>query len=365
LFEAREAIRHAGYALVTEGYMDVVALAQLGFAQAVATLGTACTTDHVHKLFRFTDAVVFSFDGDKAGRRAARKALDGALPYATDTRSIKFLFLPQEHDPDSFIRENGSDAFALAVTQAVPLSRFLIDVAREGCDLDTAEGRALLANHAKPLWQALPDGALKRQLLNELAQLIELDVRELSDLWAHPAQTYASASNPSPVARAQGVRMRPVPQTSHTRQPRGRQALLTRADHAARILLTHPDLWHQLSDEDHHVLCTQVSPWAELFIWLEAHIHEHGAQPWAALREALREQSHEELALKLMNAPDAGSLESADSLQELRSILSRMLLEQIDAGLSALSAQMELPGNREKYQYLYKRRQALLQTGLV
>src|SRR5215217_7900132 len=129
LFEARAELREHGFVLVTEGYMDVVALAQLGFPNAVATLGTACTPDHVQKLFRFTDSVVFSFDGDAAGRRAARKALDGALPYATDVRSVKFLFLPAEHDPDSFIREFGRDAFARLVQQAVPLSRFLIDVA--------------------------------------------------------------------------------------------------------------------------------------------------------------------------------------------------------------------------------------------
>ena len=104
LFEARQAMRDLGYALVTEGYMDVVALSQLGFANAVATLGTACTGDHIQKLFRFTDNVVFAFDGDSAGRRAAKKALDGALSYATDIRSIKFLFLPAEHDPDSYIR---------------------------------------------------------------------------------------------------------------------------------------------------------------------------------------------------------------------------------------------------------------------
>ena len=112
LFEAREALHSAGYVLVTEGYMDVVALAQLGFPNAVATLGTACTPDHVQKLFKFTDAVVFSFDGDAAGRRAARKALEGALPYATDTRSIKFLFLPAEHDPDSYIRAHGREGVA-------------------------------------------------------------------------------------------------------------------------------------------------------------------------------------------------------------------------------------------------------------
>ena len=133
LFEARNALRDQGYALVTEGYMDVVALAQLGFPNAVATLGTACTADHVQKLFRFTDSVVFSFDGDAAGRRAARKALDGVLTFASDVRSVKFLFLPTEHDPDSYIREYGKEAFARYVSEAVPLSRFMIDAAREGC----------------------------------------------------------------------------------------------------------------------------------------------------------------------------------------------------------------------------------------
>jgi len=187
LFEARTALRDMGYALVTEGYMDVVALAQLGFANAVATLGTACTPDHIHKLFRFTDAVVFSFDGDGAGRRAARKALDAALPYASDTRSVKFLFLPAEHDPDSFIREYGSEAFARYVGDALPLSRFLIEAASEGCDLGQAEGRAHMASNARPLWTALPDGALKRQLLGEIAELVQLDARDLSDLWSQEA----------------------------------------------------------------------------------------------------------------------------------------------------------------------------------
>ena len=152
LFEARNALRDHGYVLVTEGYMDVVALAQLGFPNTVATLGTACTTEHLQKLFRFTDAVIFSFDGDDAGRRAARKALDGALAFASDVRSVKFLFLPSEHDPDSFIREFGKEAFARFISEAVPLSRFLIDTAREGCELSTAEGRAHLASRARPLW---------------------------------------------------------------------------------------------------------------------------------------------------------------------------------------------------------------------
>ncbi len=205
LYEAREALHSAGYVLVTEGYMDVVALAQLGFANAVATLGTACTPDHVQKLFRFTHSVVFSFDGDGAGRRAARKALDGALPYATDVRSIKFLFLPAEHDPDSYVREFGQDAFAEQIKQAMPLSRFLIEAACVDCDLQTAEGRARLSSQARPLWQLLPDGALQQQLLSELAQLIQLETAGLEKLWAQQAasdqrfapRSLAPASAPS------------------------------------------------------------------------------------------------------------------------------------------------------------------------
>ena len=216
LFEARTAIREHGYALVTEGYMDVVALAQLGFPNAVATLGTACTPEHVHKLLRFTEAVVFSFDGDGAGRRAARKALDGALPHATDTRSIKFLFLPAEHDPDSFIRANGTDAFAKHVSEAVPLSRFLVEAASENCDLATAEGRAHMASNARPLWTALPDGVLKRQVLSELADLTQLKAQDLADLWGQASARDAPRAAP---ASASGAPARYAPSAYQQEAP--------------------------------------------------------------------------------------------------------------------------------------------------
>jgi DNA primase len=155
----------------------------------------------VQKLFRFTDSVVFSFDGDGAGRRAARKALDGALPYATDVRSIKFLFLPAEHDPDSYVREFGQEAFAEQIKQAMPLSRFLIEAASADCDLQTAEGRARLSSQARPLWQLLPEGALKQQLLSELAQLIQLETAGLEKLWGQQAASdQRFARGPSPAA---------------------------------------------------------------------------------------------------------------------------------------------------------------------
>ncbi|MCH8178669.1 MAG: DNA primase [Proteobacteria bacterium] len=171
LFEGRAALRNKGYAIVTEGYMDVVALAQWGFGNAVATLGTACSHEHVQKLFRFTEHIVFSFDGDAAGRRAAGRALEAALPFATDTRRLSFLFLPAEHDPDSYIREHGPEAFEACVKKAVPLSRQLLEHASAECDLDSAEGRARLLTQAIPLIAQLPEGALRGLIADDLAQL--------------------------------------------------------------------------------------------------------------------------------------------------------------------------------------------------
>ncbi|RJG15697.1 DNA primase [Massilia cavernae] len=183
LFEARQAIRDAGYVLVTEGYMDVVALAQLGFPQAVATLGTACTTTHVQKLLRQTDTVIFSFDGDKAGRRAARRALEACLPQVTDDKIIKFLFLPQEHDPDSFVRERGADAFAQEIHEAMPLSQFLLREVSAEHDLSEPEGRARVQFDAKPLLQSMAPSALRLQIVRGLASLTESSPAEIEGLF--------------------------------------------------------------------------------------------------------------------------------------------------------------------------------------
>jgi DNA primase len=278
LFEARAQLRELGFVLVTEGYMDVVALAQLGFANAVATLGTACTTEHVHKLFRFTDSVVFSFDGDDAGRRAARKALDVAIPFATDVRSVKFLFLPSEHDPDSYIREHGSDAFSRYVSEATPLSRFLIDSAREGCDLTQAEGRAHMAANAKPLWSALPNGALKRQLLTEIAATVQLEARELSGLWGGQAPRHGASAPRS----GEDYKM---PRRPARALPPGR------ADRALQIVFMNPGAWSALSNDDHHLLCELAAPHGPLFGWLDARVHENGPESWETLQPAL--EGHE------------------------------------------------------------------------
>ena len=415
LFEARTALRDMGYALVTEGYMDVVALAQLGFANAVATLGTACTPDHIHKLFRFTDAVVFSFDGDGAGRRAARKALDAALPYASDTRSVKFLFLPAEHDPDSFIREYGSEAFARYVGDALPLSRFLIEAASEGCDLGQAEGRAHMASNARPLWTALPDGALKRQLLGEIAELVQLDARDLSDLWSqeaarsgpargsmaggasHPGQQAGHApaapdwGQPVEYGAPSGWHERgghgsgaggwrsgepgrggkkPWPRKPWDKNGRAdfnpppmgpRGAPATRTDQAARLLMAHMEFMEELTHEDFEALAHCSGEHGAMFRWMEAQFQESGARPFAVLREQLRGLPHETLADRLMSGPHAHPEGELPELRrELRDVLNRMVIVHIKAQIDeALRDMARDPSAAQRYRDLFARQQAL------
>ena len=398
LFEARQAIREMGYALVTEGYMDVVALAQLGFANAVATLGTACTPDHVHKLFRFTEQVVFSFDGDAAGRRAARKALDGALPYASDTRSVKFLFLPPEHDPDSFIRAHGPEAFARHVGEAMPLSRFLLDAAREGCDLGQAEGRAHMLSNARPLWSALPDGALRRQLLAELGELGQLPATELASLWAqdgarHPGPAGAAHNAPpfgdeppwgqeppgswpgdtaqttrpwrkSGDWKGKGGRWRREEQRP-AQPPLPRTPVAGRADHAARLLLSHMQFLEELSHEDHGLLREQPAPHGALFVWLEGQLHEHGPQSWAVLREALAGHDSQALAERLMSGSHAQTEgDEAELRAELRGLLNRMLIDALKQEQNALiAAAAQDPTALQRYRQLQERRRILESHG--
>jgi DNA primase len=404
LFEARNAVHSAGFVLVTEGYMDVVALAQLGFPNAVATLGTACTPDHVQKLFRFTDAVVFSFDGDAAGRRAARKALDGALPYATDVRSVKFLFLPAEHDPDSFIRAHGRDAFAQYVAEATPLSKFLVEAAGEGCDLYTAEGRAHMASNAKPLWSLLPDGALKRQMLSEIAGLVQLSSTELNEVWFGRAAS-APRSAPPPEEAPSGHHQ---PQSSWKKNddwkkkkdgwkpkkewskkfgkgeddgPRQTDRIqpASRADHAVRLLLGHPGVWDKLTGEDHTMLAALPGQYGPLFSWLEGQYHEHGPQPWGVLSEQLQAHNHffDDLAIQIMSRPDAAPApppvpdaagNTANPAQELanelRALLDLMHIDYLNDEMNALV--MLIPTDAEaraRYQALSDRRNALRGKG--
>ena len=204
LFEARSAIRTEGCVIVVEGYMDVVGLAQLGVRNAVATLGTATTPQHVQKLLRASDRIIFSFDGDKAGRRAAWRALTACLPLLRDDISIRFLFLPPEHDPDSYIRQFGAEAFRACMTESDALSTFFLNELAQRHPVREAEGRAALVHEARPLLALIPDIALKVQLQNELARLVQFTPEELARMLAQDSGPVLGGLPPARAAAGGG-----------------------------------------------------------------------------------------------------------------------------------------------------------------
>ncbi len=201
--QARVALRETDTAIVVEGYMDVIALAQHGVGNAVATLGTATTATHVQKLLRQVDRIVFCFDGDNAGRKAAWRALENSLEALPEQKTIGFVFLPEEHDPDSYVREFGKDAFNRMVAQATPLSDFLLRELGRQCDLTSAEGKAKLVADAKPLLQKLQTPLLRLQLVKRLAEISgfsQTEVERLCELRTIAPPAPARAPRQSPAA---------------------------------------------------------------------------------------------------------------------------------------------------------------------
>jgi DNA primase len=205
LHEARQAYRNLPRLLVVEGYMDVVALAQFGIRYGVATLGTACGEEHLERAFRYTSEVVFCFDGDSAGRRAATRALEAALPAMTDGRQVKFLFLPEGEDPDTLVRQVGPEKFEALIEQSVPLEDYLFDAAAEGINIRTMEGRAHLSKRAAPLLAKLPKGVYRELMFEALATRTGLNRATLEELVAtpeplpsqQPAATHSPAKPPA------------------------------------------------------------------------------------------------------------------------------------------------------------------------
>lgn len=227
LFEARQAYRQLPRLLVVEGYMDVVALAQFGIRYGVATLGTACGEDHLTLAFKYTQEVVFCFDGDEAGRKAARRALENSLPAMLDGRQVKFLFLPDGEDPDTLIRQVGTDKFTRMIEMAVPLEDFLFDSVADGIDIQSMEGRARLSKRAAPLLHKLPPGVFRELMFANLAQRTGLPIDTLMELVAAPvipapASAPAAKPAPAPPTTQPPVQMRapqPPTDTDYGRQP--------------------------------------------------------------------------------------------------------------------------------------------------
>jgi DNA primase len=205
LYQARRAIRDAGRVVVVEGYMDVVALAQAGVDYAVATLGTATTPLHVQKLMRQGDEIVFCFDGDNAGRRAAWRALENALPQLQDGKQVKFLFLPEGEDPDTYVRKHGKSMFEAQLADAMTLSSFMRTELCARVDLATMEGRAALLESARPLVTQVNAPFLKSAMVQEFSKLGDIDPRLLAERYGLERRTTQTRAAPPTVPRNQTV----------------------------------------------------------------------------------------------------------------------------------------------------------------
>ena len=230
LYEARQARGDFKRLMIVEGYMDVVRLHQVGITYAVATLGTATTQEHLGKIFRLTSEVVFCFDGDRAGRQAAWRALENSLPLARDGRELKFMFLPEGHDPDTLVAEEGSEAFERRLNGALPLSEYLIQQLMVDVDLNHVDGRAKLKALAAPLFARMPEGIYREMLAERLATRVSMPAAALKKAFA------TADSNGPPARRPPAERPEPEPRR-RGRISAGRGNLLTQA---ITLVLHHP-----------------------------------------------------------------------------------------------------------------------------
>ena len=236
LYEARQALRQIDQLVVVEGYMDVVALSRHGIDFSIATLGTATTSDHLDRIFRLTDNVVFSFDGDRAGRAAAWRALENALPQVREGRQIRFVFLPEKHDPDTYVNEFGADGFMQAIDEGIALSDFLIGELSSQVDMTTIDGKARLAELAKPLINNIPPGVYRELLIDSLADTVGLSAAKLERMLG---QARDSKNRPAPKPADEGKRRRSVSAS-------GRPSVVRRA---ITLLLNYPESVNKLDIE--------------------------------------------------------------------------------------------------------------------
>ncbi len=333
LYQARRAIHDAGRALVVEGYMDVVALAQSGVEYAVATLGTATTPLHVQKLLRQTDEIVFCFDGDGAGRRAAWRALENSLALLADGKQLRFLFLPEGEDPDTFVRQHGKDAFETLLRKAVPLSKFLLDELALRVDLGTAEGRAKYVHEAKPLLKLMQANALRMQIVRELAEKSRLSPDEVSQL----CELSPSAAAGPRYAEAPRAPRKPV--TSLARQ-------------MLRVLVSSPNCAAGISPGQRALLdAPELDPVAAL---VDA-VKETGADTPGKLFEATRSMQYADLYQEV--AADAMTLADDDSVQgDLDGAFNQLELQRIRSERERLTAGgLRNETERQRFQELERR----------
>jgi DNA primase len=313
LYEARQELRSIPRLLVVEGYMDVVRLAQAGIHYAVATLGTATTPEHLNRLFRVTGDVAFCFDGDRAGRQAAWRALETCLPFAKEGRQLKFLFLPDGHDPDTLVAAEGREAFEARLEGALPLSEYLVRHLAAETDLGSVDGRARLAELARPLLARIPEGVYRELLIDRLAREVRMPAPRLATLLG-----LGEGSARPPAA---GADRGPEPRRRRPARSAGRGSLVSQAiarivqQPAAAAGIPDPESLRLAGDRGLDVL-------AELIEMAQAEPHLSPAQ----LVERWRDRPEHERLAELAASP-LPELEPAAVAAELAAAVARIVAE--------------------------------------
>lgn len=341
LYETRRARTNLSRLIVVEGYMDTVALHQAGIDYAVATLGTSTTAEHFRRLFRVVPAVVFAFDGDRAGRAAAWRALQQALPEAREGREIRFLFLPQDHDPDTLVAAEGREAFEARLQSALPLSEYLVRELSAQSDLSHADGRARFAESARPLFTRVPEGVYRELLLERLAAVVGLSAARLEELWTGRAPAAAAPEPPPPAARA----LRSAGRGSLVRQ-------------AIARLLHYPAIAAQVSPAERAGLEGSEEPGIALLRELLDNLSAEPAQIAAQVIQRFAQRPEGESLQKLLGRDEVITGETA-AAGELRAALVKLADQAATRRLEALEAKSRggslAPHEIEEFQRLIGR----------
>jgi DNA primase len=335
LYEAQEAIRRRSRVIVCEGYMDVIQLAQAGFGEAVAALGTAITAQHVATLFRLTGHVIFAFDGDGAGRKAARRALEATLPAIGDDRRASFVLLPEGEDPDSLIRAHGAGALDDQIAGALSLSQWFLRCVAEGLDLAQPEDRAAAVSAARPLLEAMPAGALRMQL-----------VRALGEATLTPPQDLERLYGLSPWRRL------PPPREGEARQLRTGPAVQSLKQQLLQRLLAFPSLAREFN--------AQI---AALAVDGDADLDRQLAEVWragtssasvhsGAVIEALAQSQYIESYQALVTRDLHGEDDEHLAKEELRAGFIAIEEERVRSEMDRLAGEDMPPEARERYRQL-------------
>ena len=323
LYETRRARTNLSRLLIVEGYMDAVRLHQSGVDYAVATLGTATTAEHLRRLFRLVPSVVFAFDGDRAGRAAAWRALQQALPEAREGREIRFLFLPDGHDPDSLVGEEGREAFEARLTSALPLSEYLVRELSQESDLSHADGRARFAENARPLFLKVPEGVYRELLLERLAEVVGLGPQRLGELWGSQAAPPAAAA-PVPLRRG-GAR---------TAVGAGRGSLVRQA---IVRLLHYPQIASEVSAQERLGLEANEEPGVPLLRDLIDELQARPAQIPAQVVQRWADREGGEALQKLLEREEVFT-DAAAAAGELKGALVKLAEQAAGRRLEALEA---------------------------